>query len=124
MSATISASATAVLCGLLVALSACTPVVGDKCTYNSQCGTTLTCDTTFQDGYCIKVGCRKGECPAEATCVDFGFDTRWCMRSCAPDNECRSGLVCRSATLCADGSTPSAEKPCTMEGNSFCGVAP
>ncbi len=109
---------------VLAVAAGCTPAVGDKCTYNSQCGTTLTCDTTFTDGYCLKVGCREGECPAEATCVDFGFDTRWCMRACSPDNECRSGMTCRSAGKCTSSSDPSAAAPCTLDGQSFCGKAP
>lgn len=114
-------SVLALLC--LALASACTPTVGDKCTLNRQCGTVLTCDTSIPDGYCLKAGCRKGECPAEATCVDFGGDLRFCMRSCSPDNECRSGLACRPAPLCSDA-TPTAKNACSMEAQSFCGVAP
>jgi len=104
--------------------SACSPVVGDKCERNSQCGTTLTCDTTTQEGYCLKVGCRKGECPPEATCVDFGGDVRYCMRSCAPNDECREGLACRPAPACTETAAPTSQAPCSEERLSFCGVAP
>ncbi len=111
------------LCG---AAFACTPVIGDKCAYNSQCGTTLTCDTSFTDGYCLKVGCRKGDCPAEATCVSFGTDVSYCLRSCAPDNECRDGLSCRAAVQCSDDAsqTVNSSQPCSWEAQSFCGIAP
>lgn len=103
--------------------AACTPVVGDKCTYDRQCGTTLTCDTTYPDGYCLKAGCRAGECPPEATCVDFGMDIRYCMRTCAPDDECRSDLACRPSQ-CTQGQEPNASQPCSLDGKSFCGLTP
>lgn len=104
----------------------CTPVIGDKCQYNSQCGSTLTCDTSAVDGYCLKVGCRKGECPVEATCVDFGTDSAYCMRTCAPDEECRDGLVCRAAVGCSGDASQSVDsgQPCSWEAKSFCGIKP
>lgn len=110
----------------LLGAAACTPVVGDKCQYNSQCGSTLTCDTSVVDGYCLKVGCRKGECPAEATCVDFGTDTAYCMRTCGPDEECREGLNCRSSVACSDeaSQTVDSSHPCSWEVKSFCGIKP
>ncbi len=111
-----------IFCLLVLLACACSPVVGDKCERNSQCGTTLTCDTTTPEGYCLKVGCRKGECPPEATCVDFGGDVRYCMRACAPDNECRDGLACRPAPLCGPA-TATSQAPCSEESQSFCGVA-
>ncbi len=111
-----------VLCGL----AACTPVVGDKCQYNSQCGSTLTCDTSVVDGYCLKAGCRQGECPAEATCVDFGTDTSYCMRTCAPDDECRDGFTCRAAVECSGDASLAVDSghPCSWEAKSFCGIKP
>lgn len=107
---------------LLVA--ACTPTVGDACKLDRNCGTTLTCDTTITDGYCLKVGCRAGECPAEATCVDFGTETRFCMRSCTPSNGCRDGQICRTASACDGQTKVDSGHPCSMESQSFCGVAP
>ncbi len=108
----------------LVGTVACTPTVGDPCELTRQCGTTLTCDTTYPEGYCLKVGCRAGECPAEATCVDFGDENRYCMRSCSPDNECASNVVCRAAPACEGQTTIDRSQPCSMEAQSFCGVAP
>ncbi len=118
------------LAGLCLAVAclavACAPVVGDKCERNSQCGTTLTCDTTTPEGYCLKVGCRKGkdECPPEAACIDFGGELRYCMRTCAPDDECREGLTCRPAPLCGQA-TATSQAPCSESdtAHAFCGVA-
>lgn len=106
-----------------LAAAGCSPVVGDVCELDRQCGTTLTCDTTTPEGYCLKVGCRQGECPPEATCVDFGQEQKFCMRSCAPDNECREGLLCRAGPLCS-GQAADGKAPCSLEGKAFCGVAP
>ncbi|MSQ84692.1 MAG: hypothetical protein EXR77_17775 [Myxococcales bacterium] len=107
---------------LLPVMVACAPTIGDKCERSSQCGTTLSCDTTIAQGYCLKVGCRQGECPAEAACIDFGGDTRFCMRHCAVDNECRDDLLCRPVPLCSDVSAASAPAPCSMEKSQlFCG---
>jgi hypothetical protein len=80
----------------MMVLGACGPAVSDPCETDRQCGANLTCDTTYPEGYCTRTPCRPGECPAEAVCVDFGADVRACMRTCALDDECREGLVCRS----------------------------
>jgi len=101
----------------------CSPTVGVECETNRQCGTTLTCDTTIPGGYCIKVGCRAGECPPEATCVDFGDERRYCMRTCAPDDGCREDLTCRAAALCPAVTPTEGPWPCSHDGKSFCGVA-
>ncbi len=117
--------------------SACTPSVGDKCTKDSECGATtgLVCDLATLSGYCTRTPCKFGECPVEATCVDFGADLRYCMRWCDPSNECRDGLTCREvqackganeagASLAADPSAATAAYPCSSEAKSFCGIAP
>ena len=111
-------------------LAACTPAVGDECSSNSQCtsssGTGLYCDLATPGGYCTKSPCTKNSCPEEGTCVDFGTEVNYCMRACSPDNECRDGLVCRSALACdaPEAATRTAANPCSMERKSFCGVAP
>lgn len=110
-------------------LSACQPAVGDTCTTATQCGTGLTCDTATKDGYCTKTPYRKGECPAEATCVQFPAlefgavtyvsESTYCMRTCSVDGDCRTGLVCRKDLLGRK------DKDGTIqEGKAFCGVAP
>lgn len=111
-------------------LTACTPAIGDKCTTDTKCGTSLTCDLATPEGYCTKTPCRAGECPPEATCVDFGAEQRYCMMICDADVTCREGLECRSTSLCGpDAPTPTSAGPCGMEagasatvGKSFCGV--
>lgn len=121
------------LLGGLACLVACTPAVGDTCTSDSKCGTTLSCDLATADGYCTKTPCRPGECPVEATCIDFGAEKTYCMRICDADNGCREGLDCRSAAVCAPSSaSPTSAAPCSREpvaagaseAKSFCGVAP
>lgn len=102
---------------LAVALVGCGPTVGDECGADSQCGTTLTCDTTVPQGYCLRTPCRAGECPPEAICVDFGADVRACMRSCSAETGCREGLVCRSDLLGQKDRLEAAA-------HSFCGRAP
>lgn len=112
---------------MLLGLGACQSVVGDTCTTTTQCGTGLVCDTTTKDGYCTKTPCRKGECPAEATCVEFpsldfagvtySSEATFCMRTCTGTGtgDCRSGLTCRHDLI---------GKSHDLEGKAFCGVAP
>lgn len=114
----------------LVAANACTPAVGDPCTTSSQCssssGASLFCDLATPDGYCTLSPCTKNACPEEATCVDFGTEASFCMRTCSPDDECRDGLTCRSALACdaAEAVTRTADNPCSWERKSFCGIKP
>lgn len=115
---------------ILGAAAACTPAVGDPCTSSTQCssssGASLYCDLATPEGYCTKSPCTKNSCPEEATCVDFGTEASFCMRSCSPDDECREGLACRSALACdaAESVTRTAANPCSWERKSFCGVKP
>ncbi len=116
------------LAGFL-AFCACTPVVGDQCTTDQQCGTTtgLICDLATQNGYCTKTPCRPGECPPEATCVDFGNSQTYCMYICTKTGDCRSGLVCRGVEACplsGEATGTGVLKACSDEAKSFCGVAP
>jgi hypothetical protein len=104
----------------LVALSACTPEIGDKCVLSTDCSTRgdRLCDTSQPDGYCTQFNCSKNSCPDNAACVLFnaaipgcGFDDRaggygsrvaraFCVSSCGTDGDCRAGY------LCADPRTP------------------
>jgi hypothetical protein len=51
------------------------------------------------------------------------MDIRYCMRICGPAEECRGDLTCRPSQ-CQAGEDPSAAKPCSLEGQSFCGISP
>ncbi len=110
----------------------CSPSVGDSCSTDSKCGTTLTCDLGSPGGYCIKTPCRSGECPPEAACIDFGAEQRYCMYVCSSNNDCRSGdgYVCRSTAICEpSAATPTSTSPCTGDltsgsGRKFCGQSP
>ncbi len=77
-------------------LVGCAPTVGDACTTNANCGSGLFCDLSTEGGYCTSSPCRAGECPEEATCVDFGAESTFCMRRCDDGQGCRDGLVCRT----------------------------
>jgi hypothetical protein len=103
------AHAAVALCAL--SLLACSPTVGDRCDRDLDCGTTLSCDRATPGGYCTRTPCRPGECPPEATCVDFGAERTYCMRKCGSGQGCRSGLTCREDLI--------------DEGfQAFCGIAP
>lgn len=111
-------------------VTACTPVVGDKCTTDRECGATtgLFCDLASPlGGYCTKTPCRPGECPPEATCVDFGNSQTYCMYTCQVTGDCRDGLVCRGVDPCPLSAEPTGTgliKPCSDENKSFCGYPP
>ena len=116
--ATLEATATRPVVGLLAALAAlltagCRPEIGDECTTSldcSQLGERL-CDTSQPDGYCTIFNCEPDTCPDEALCVGFGLsldpacaqveDPRWarfertfCMYACTDDEDCRPGYLC------------------------------
>lgn len=123
------------LSALHLGAAACTPVVGDTCTTDRECGATtgLICDLATVEGYCTKTPCRPGECPPEASCVDFGTGHTYCMYNCVESGDCRDGLVCRSVSACPLPLDPTAAgevklggavTACSDEGKSFCGVAP
>ena len=98
----------------LLALSACTPTIGDKCFLSTDCSTRgdRLCDTSQPDGYCTQFNCAKNSCPDEAACVLFnagvqgcGYDDRsggygsrvaraFCVASCNRDSDCRAGYIC------------------------------
>ena len=82
-----------VLAALLVC-AGCAREIGDECSLNSDCGTARICDTSQPGGYCTISPCRSGDCPSEATCVDFSTEVSYCLRWCDDLNPCRTGYHC------------------------------
>ena len=92
---------------LLVALSACTPAVGDSCNDSSDCSVTgdRICDVAQPGGYCTVLNCQPDTCPRGSVCVEWrGTPDRtavsYCMDACGrrqrPDQgDCRNGYTCR-----------------------------
>lgn len=91
-----------------VALTGCTPELGDKCVLSTDCSLRgdRTCDTSQPGGYCTIRDCRANTCPDDGACVLFepaipgcGFDDRspsrvgraYCMAACESDSDCRGG---------------------------------
>ena len=71
------------------------PQVGDACEDDTDCGEdTLICDTSVDGGFCTISDCRPGDCPSEATCVEFGSHESYCMRTCSSSAECRDDHEC------------------------------
>jgi hypothetical protein len=104
---------------LVFALAGCGATVGDKCTIDANCGTTLKCQIVpnSDQGYCTRSPCRAGDCPAEARCVDFGAEKTYCMRTCDDDNECPTGLRCADpvAACLPGGTTNTAGAGCSLD---------
>ena len=112
--ATLRSSRLRLLAFALVALSACTPTIGDKCVLSTDCSTRgdRLCDTSQPDGYCTQFNCSKNSCPDNAACILFnagipgcGYDDRsggygsrvaraFCVASCGQDSDCRPGYLC------------------------------
>lgn len=108
-------SLVAAAAGLLSALAACTPEIGDKCILSTDCSirSDRICDTSQPNGYCTQ-NCRGNSCPNEAACVLYntslqgcGFDDRagplgsrvarsFCTAGCTTNADCRTedGYVC------------------------------
>jgi hypothetical protein len=53
--------------------SACASEIGDGCDYDVDCSPNMdrNCDLGQPGGYCLIIGCGPGECPSEASCVEF-----------------------------------------------------
>ena len=83
-----------VAAGLLL-LGACTPMVGDECTYNRDCPAGTYCDKTLPGGYCTETPCYPGDCPAHSVCIEFPDQEKaFCMTKCGDDNDCREAYKC------------------------------
>ena len=103
------------------ALQACTAIVGDACTTQTDCGRTMFCEQSLPDGYCTLKDCLDTGCPSEGICISFDADTSWCMAICDADGDCRDGY--RSVKdfgkhgFCNDirGTTPDASEAATPE---------
>ncbi len=98
----------------LLALTGCTPSIGDKCVLSTDCSTRgdRLCDTSQPDGYCTQFNCAKDSCPDNAACILFnaaipgckyddrsgGYGARtaraFCVASCGRDSDCRAGYIC------------------------------
>ncbi|MBM4370516.1 MAG: hypothetical protein FJ098_02630 [Deltaproteobacteria bacterium] len=80
---------------LLLFLGACTPMIGDECTYNRDCPTGTYCDKTLPGGYCTLSPCYPGECPEYSTCIEFPEQEKaFCMATCQDDRDCREAYKC------------------------------
>ncbi len=93
-------------------LGACTPIVGDSCVQQADCGTEMFCETSLPGGYCTQMDCEDSKCPDGSVCVRFhqpewavsgdggdpgaapGSLVSYCMIACETDNECRDEYVC------------------------------
>lgn len=98
-----------------LALSGCTPHIGDSCQLNTDCSIegTLQCDNSMPNGYCTFFDCGPDSCQDSAACVllqasvpgcpysDYQSPSRtgrsMCLAQCHQDSDCRTGdgFVCR-----------------------------
>jgi hypothetical protein len=66
-------------------------------------------------------------CTIAGTCVPHSAETRYCMRKCSSDGDCRTGYECRDEALMIEhgGETvlPPGERP-TPDLQPFCATAP
>lgn len=98
---------------LLASIAAgCSAMVGDACTTQTDCGTSMYCELSLPDGYCTSKSCVDRGCPDYGVCVRFTEDTSYCMLQCTGDSDCRDGYRCVTDfgpyPFCndADGVTP------------------
>jgi hypothetical protein len=102
------------LAGAALALAACTPHIGDKCTLNTDCSISNTrqCDNSQPNGYCTVFNCSPNLCPDNAACIEFQANVpgcpyddyaspsrsgrSFCMQTCGSDSDCRQsdGYAC------------------------------
>ncbi len=98
----------------LVFFAGCKHEIGDDCTYDVDCSQNMdrNCDRNQPGGYCLVIGCSSGECPGEASCVEFttpcpyGMDEEecrlieanrgrtYCLKHCKSNRACRSNYEC------------------------------
>ena len=81
-------------------LCACGPVIGDRCTVNTECGEGVCLQgDVAPGGLCSRVCIEGGPaCPAGSVCIPRAVarDTAGCLLSCKKDTECRPGYTCRT----------------------------
>jgi hypothetical protein len=108
-------SALAVTAGLgALALSGCTPHIGDKCVLNTDCSLqgTLACDNSQPNGYCTSFNCAPDSCQNNGVCVMIyaevpgcpynGYqapprtERTMCLAVCQRNSDCRQsdGYIC------------------------------
>ena len=85
---------------LSLLLFSCSTTVGDACEKDSDCDAGLICDTTFKEGYCLKVNCDindDNDCPQESQCTYFvENETAYCLAKCNENDDCRVGYSCQA----------------------------
>jgi hypothetical protein len=127
-------------------------VVATDCDPNGQ----RICDLSQKEGYCTIMGCDYSTCPEEAACIRFfsgsfanklcdegcsldelcdinnhcvprTAETRFCMRTCESNDDCRDGYECRDLELMrAHGGEPvlAPGVPVDDAAPNFCAIAP
>jgi hypothetical protein len=99
------------LVAFMLALSGCTPKIGDKCVLSTDCSTAgdRLCDTSQPGGYCTIFNCTGDHCPDKAACLMFegavpgcAYTDRgvprtgrsFCVAQCSSNADCREGYIC------------------------------
>ncbi|MFK7985294.1 MAG: hypothetical protein AB8I08_04615 [Sandaracinaceae bacterium] len=81
---------------------------GDACESDADCeGSSDTCVTDLEGGYCSSVCNTDADCGSGSTCVQVGGGTSLCLDSCNPggEDECRPGYGCSQGmvNVCLEG---------------------
>lgn len=128
-------------------------IVSSDCDPNGQ----RQCDISQKEGYCTIEGCDFSTCPEEAACIRFfegsfankacdvegcsldelcdlnnrcvprSAESRFCMKTCESDDDCRDGYECRDlAKMKAHGGEPvlAPGTPVDETSPKFCALAP
>ena len=127
-------------------------IVSSDCDPNG----TRVCDVSQREGYCTIMGCDYSTCPEESACIRFfsgafankscddgcsldelcdlnnqcvprSAESRYCMRTCDSDDDCRDGYECRDlAKMRAHGGEPVLAPGVEIDESApkFCAVAP
>jgi len=127
-------------------------IVSSDCDPNG----TRVCDVSQKEGYCTIMGCDYSTCPEESACIRFfsgsfankscddgcsldelcdlnnhcvprSAESRYCMRTCDSNDDCRDGYECRDlAKMKSHGGEPVLEGGAQVDDSSpkFCAIAP
>lgn len=79
---------------LFLAVPACTPMVGDACESQTDCGRQMYCELAMPGGYCTQRSCLNAACSEGGVCIQFSPDISYCMQACDANGDCRSGYAC------------------------------
>ena len=93
--------------------------IGKACASDTDCATGQLCLTEadgLRGGYC-SLDCNSVACPSDATCFQQGAGSRFCLRSCKVDADCRTseGYTCTNDT-CFPPLMPDGVPPGTNDG--------